>query len=241
MPALVAGIHVLNGTQPMHSRVIATIGLHGSASTWVFNVARELTAAAFGEPNVVSLYTEKVSDLPQDVLQSGRHVVIKSHSGSAELDAWLDSIRAKIFLSIRDPRDASISMSQRFKAPLKTAAGWVASDCRRLMKRGSGFPLLRYEERFFDDVATVERMADHLGFELNSAVIKSILAGYSTDAVRSLAQKITDAGSSPDAATQIHRGHIGDARCGKWRDLPRQIQIELTQQFEPFLAQFGYY
>jgi hypothetical protein len=32
---------------------VATVGLHGSASTWVFNVARELMIDSFGEKAVL--------------------------------------------------------------------------------------------------------------------------------------------------------------------------------------------
>jgi hypothetical protein len=51
--------------------VIGTIGLHGSASTWVFNVVRELMIAAAGEAQVVALYTEELDELPGDA-RSGK-------------------------------------------------------------------------------------------------------------------------------------------------------------------------
>ena len=44
--------------------MVATIGLHGSASTWVFNVVRELMIASFGENRISAVYTEELGELP---------------------------------------------------------------------------------------------------------------------------------------------------------------------------------
>src|ERR1700684_1665690 len=107
-------------------RVVATIGMHGSASTWVFNVVRELMIAAMGDIQVVSLYADQREQLP-DV--AGRCLVIKSHHGSVGLDSWLAEAGARIFLSVRDPRDACVSMCQRFQSPLAHCAQWIGNDC----------------------------------------------------------------------------------------------------------------
>ena len=222
-------------------RVVATIGLHASASTWAFNVIRELMIASFGKSQVVALYTEELGQLSSELSHHGRHVIVKSHSGTADLNAWLNAVRSQIILSIRDPRDASISMSQRFKAPLERAAGWLARDCRRMMELGDRYPLLRYEDRFFEDRATVEQLTGLLGLNVSPAVIETIFATYATAATRSRARELADRGSAMDQVTQIYRGHIGDTRSGKWRDLPEPIQIELTHWFDPFLKQFGYF
>ena len=73
--------------------LIATIGLHGSASTWVFNVIREMVAAAVGEAQVLALYADEVGQVPDEAARGGRHMVIKSHHGSQGLDAWLAGSR----------------------------------------------------------------------------------------------------------------------------------------------------
>ena len=221
------------------NRVVATIGLHGSASTWVFNVVRELMIASFGQNQISAVYTEELGELPS-LSQAGQHVLVKSHSGAADLDAWLQAVEFEIVLSVRDPRDAAISMSQRFNAPLERAAGWLGRDCRRMMVLGDRHPLLRYEDRFFQDRATVEQLAASLGLEISPAVIETIFATYTTAAMRSRATELADRGSAFDPVTQIHPGHIGDTRIGKWRDLPEPIRIKLTQWFDPFLKRFGY-
>jgi hypothetical protein len=191
--------------------LIATIGLHGSASTWVFNVVRELMIAALGEQRVVAVYADKVEDVPD---AAGRCLVVKSHHGSAGLDAWLATAWATIFLSLRDARDAAMSMAQRFNAPLNQAVHWIADDCARMMRLAAqGHLLLRYEDRFFEDAAFAD-----------------LPPGRVVSAGRIVM----------DPVTQIHRIHIGDGRSGKWRDLPGPVQAKLTRFFRPFLDRWGY-
>lgn len=230
--------------------VIATIGMHASASTWVFNVVRELLIATLGEARVLTLYADELSRVPEEAVRAGRHLVIKSHHGSAELDAWLAAVQAPGFLSVRDPRDACISMSQRFKAPLSHSVRWIANDCNRLLRLApQGHMLLRYEDRFFENPAAAERLARAIGLRAAPAVIEAIFARYRTEAVRSFAQSLADlpperltsvASFMMDRVTQILAPHIGDARSGKWRDLPGPPQAELTRIFAPFLDRFGY-
>src|SRR5271168_1456324 len=173
-------------------RVIATIGLHGSASTWVFNVIRELTIAAFGERQVLTFYADELGQVSAETLTDGRHLIVKSHHGSTSLDSWLEASRSEVFVSIRDPRDASVSMSQRFNAPLSIAAGWLANDCKRIMRLETAYTLLRYEDRFFEDKTMVEQLAFALGLELEPIVIQSIFSRYRTEQVRSFARTLTD-------------------------------------------------
>lgn len=227
--------------------VVATIGLHGSASTWVFNVVRELMIAGLGEGRVLAVYADKTEDLPDF---AGRALVLKSHHGSAGLDAWLAVARPVIFLSIRDPRDAALSMAQRFNAPLAQTVHWIAADCARMERLAAqGHLLLRYENRFFDDAAAPERLASVLGLHPAPAVSTAIFARYATEAVRAFSRTVADlppgrvvafGPTVMDSVTQIHRCHIGDGRSGKWRDLPEPARADLTRFFRPFLVRWGY-
>jgi hypothetical protein len=234
------------GTLP---RVIATIGLHGSASTWVFNVARELAIAAMGAERVVSCYVDTQAELPAAAHQPEKCLVIKSHHGSPGLDAWLKAARARVVLSVRDPRDASVSMAQRFRAPLETTARWLLNDCERMLRvAAEDYPVLRYEDRFFDDPAYVTLVANELGLPVTSGVAQ-IFDRYQTAAVRIWASRLHQlpterlqmVGPFPmDRVTQILAPHIGDGRIGKWRDLPDTARAELNRAFAGFLTTFGY-
>lgn len=240
-----AGKRRLGDQQPL---VVATIGLHGSASTWVFNVARESLIAAFGETQVIAVHVEVAEALPPP---DGRHLVVKSHAGSPGLDAWLDGAGARRLLSIRDPRDAAISMAQRFNAPLAQAAGWVLADCAHLLRIAeAGHPMLRYEDRFFDDPAAAGRVAQLLGLRLEPAQTAALADRYATNAVREFARRL---GELPpertglvggkfmmDHVTRILAPHIGDTMSNKWRGLPPPVRAELTRAYGPFLERFGY-
>ncbi len=231
-------------------RLIATIGLHSSASTWVFNVVRELLCSAVGEAQVLALYGDEFGHLPDETTRAGRHLLLKSHHGSAALDAWLAAARVRIFLSLRDPRDACVSMALRFKAPLNQTVRWIANDCNRLTRLAAqGHMLLRYEDRFFEQPSVVEQLAHALGLQPAPAIIDGIFARYQTEAVRTFAQHLAELPPERqtlvstfmmDRVTQILAPHIGDTSSGKWRRLPQPTQSELTRLFTPFLDRFGY-
>jgi hypothetical protein len=224
--------------------------MHASASTWVFNVVRELLIAAVGDNRVLTLYADRPDQIPDVSEVTGRRIVIKSHHGSVELDEWLAVRQAPIILSVRDPRDACIWMAQRFNAPLNQTAAWIINDCNRLLRLAHrNLPLLRYEDRFFDDAPVIERIAKRLSLSPSQDVVASIFAHYRTAAVRAFAQGIDNlppervqmvGAFKMDRVTQILAPHIGDGRDGKWYDLTPRLQIELTNLFGSFLDRFGY-
>jgi hypothetical protein len=107
--------------------------MHRNAS-WMFNVVSELTADAIGAAWVVALHAEEASQPLVEAVRAGHHLVIKSHHGSAELYAWLVAAEARIILSVRDPCEMSVSMTQRFSAPLNDAVNLLNDDCNRLVR-----------------------------------------------------------------------------------------------------------
>jgi hypothetical protein len=235
-------------TQP--PRLAATIGLHGSASTAVFNIVRELMEAALGASNVLAVYSETAAPLLNGAAAS-RHVVLKSHHPGEDVDALLWLAKAKVILSIRDPRDAALSMAARFNAPVAQALEWISEDCRHLLRHAeAGHMLLRYEDRFFEDRALPARLAGYLGLEVDTATCAAIAGRYSTEAVRAFAAslaalpagRVIDNGLNlVDTVTQIHSTHVRDARSGKWRDSYELVLWHsLTRPLEPFLTRFGY-
>jgi hypothetical protein len=179
-----------------------------------------------------------------------RCLVIKSHQGSDALEDWLRTRQVPLILSVRDPRDAAISMALRFKRPLDITVRWIAADCARVGRLAScAGLLLRYEARFFERPAALARIAGHLGLTPAPEMLERIFARYETMAVRTLAaavpnlppERLTMVGEFPmDKETQILVPHIGDTRSGKWHALPPETQTKLTNFYRPFLHQFGY-
>ena len=229
--------------------IVATIGLHGSASTWVYNIVRELLVADHGVEAMKACYADRMDDLPSD-FGAAMRVVIKSHHGSPEFDAFLRAHSATMIVSLRDPRDAALSMTQRFRAPLQHTVQWVLRDCRHMAAVLDEAELvLKYEDRFFDQHAVVDKIAHSLGSTADIDKKSQIFESYRTEAVRAFAAGIfnlptervdqTEA-SRYDRLTQIHNIHVGDAQSGKWRHLPRETQDKMTEVFSPYLRRFGY-
>ena len=228
--------------------LVATVGLHASASTWVFNVARELLIAAYGEEAVMTLYADEIALLPTRTARAGRHLVVKSHHGSAPIDRWFVERGARVLVSVRDPRDAAVSMAQRFRRRLGDTVQWILGDCEHVMRLEPHL-LLRYEDRFFDDAATIERIAETIGVPVDPVARETIFARYTTEAVREFAQQVADlpaerlqmvAGVPMDKVTQILAPHVGDTSVGKWRGAPPMHQAELNRLFAGFMERYGY-
>ena len=230
--------------------VVATIGLHGSASTWVFNVVREILYAGLGDRPLLSLMAGELAHLPTDQTRAGRALLIKSHDGEPDFDAWLTARQAVIVLSVRDPRDACLSMMQRFRLTPEKAVPLLLRDCQRIVRLAErGGPLLRYETRFFDRPDSVALLAGALGQALPRDAARKFFDRYSTASVRAYAAAVPSlpshravqlSHSVVDPLTQIHDRHIGDTTSGKWRSLPSEVQATMNLVFAPFLERFGY-
>jgi hypothetical protein len=227
-----------------------TLGLHGSASTWVFNVARELLVATYGPDKVHSCFAGKTEDLSDAATPPGRHIVAKTH-GWPSMPAFAREWGGRLLISVRDPRDAVLSVMQRFGEPFDRSLRGVGQDCRVTMAcAGAGVAVLRYEDRFFERPAAVPAIAEHLGLPVAPATAARVFRDYSTDAVRRFAAGVPAlpaerlSGPGPvqfDLLTHITNTHIGDGRVGKWRDLlaPEQRAFA-TMYLAPFLRRFGY-
>lgn len=236
----------MTNAAPLHA---ATIGLHGSASTWAFNVARELLLSTGPAEEAISFYADRVEEIPPEAAAKAR-VLMKSHHGSPELDAWLAARPTRLVLTLRDPRDAAISMAQRFQAPLRNAVAWLRNDCERLARLQERPHLaLRYEDRFFEAPETIAAVADHLGVEAPAQALAAIFAAYRTQAVRAFAQSLaalppervqSDGRFPMDRVTQIHAPHIGDGRSGKWKQLAPETREAMTAAFRRYLGALGY-
>lgn len=233
--------------RPVH--VIAT-GVHGSASTWVFNVAREVMTEAYGPDAVHPCHLASMPKPGSAWLPEGRHAVIKTH-GWPGLPAFAGQLQAAGVVSVRDPRDAILSLMQRFGETFQRAMQGVTQDWRSALEcRRLGFPVLVYETRFFEIPRTVHWLARHIGVTVSDTAAARIFHTYSTGAVRQFAAAVADQppetrdGSGDfwfDRVTQITNRHIGDGQTGKWRTgLAEAERLAATQYFQPVLEAFGY-
>lgn len=236
----------------MTPRSTIALGVYGSASTWVFNVAREMLNAAHGMEQVSAYYSDSIANLLTAPGVIGRFVVVKMHLGDPSLAGFIHLAQPLILLSVRDPRDAVVSVMERFSSPFATAAPAVTRSARVVLACAEmGFPVLRYEDHFFDQPETLDSLAAQLDIALSPATKAGIFDRYRTDAVRELAAAVETlpeerregdpGGDIYDRMTQIHRNHIGDGASGKWRArLTPEEQESLGAELAPMLARFGY-
>jgi hypothetical protein len=235
--------------QPSPYRVL-TVGIHGSASTWVFNVTRELLVARFGADAVYPCHATRADDLRDALAHQWRHFVAKTH-GWTTLPAFIQECSVLAIVSVRDPRDALLSIMQRFGEPFDRCMRGIQQDCRvALACANAGHPVLRYEDRFFESPAALDMVSDHLGLKVPKEAAERIFRQYATEAVRSFAAGIAalpahrlggEGGFRFDLLTQITNTHIGDGRVGKWRELldPQQ-QAAANTFLGSFIRMFGY-
>lgn len=231
-------------------RVVCTIGMHGSASTWVFNAVREMMSAQLGETSVLTFFADKMEHVPEQAHGTDKTLIIKSHEGSAEFEDWLDAQGALRLLTVRDPRDATMSLMQRFNMALQPSANAIARDGNRVLRQAlRGAPLWRYEDGFFKYPKMLDVLAARLNCPLPEALRAEIFARYGTEAVRGFAQnlaslppeRLTQVGPFVmDKVTQILSPHIGDGASGKFRALAPELQPQLTAFFAPLLKAFRY-
>jgi hypothetical protein len=169
---------------PPAARVIVTVGLHGSASTWAFNVARELMIAAFGADHVASFFADTPAGPLAEPASAGRHLVCKTH-GWPNVQAFAAGVSAAVIITVRDPRDCVFSLMERFGSPIAAVLQVIACDCQHAIAcADAGHPVLRHEDRFFEDRATVRMLARHLRVEVSDVVADAIFERYETAAGR---------------------------------------------------------
>jgi hypothetical protein len=121
----------------MQTRMVLTVGVHGSASTWVFNAVRELLGAAHGPDRVAAGFAASAGEVAAIARGPDQHLVVKTH-GWPDLPGFAAAQEATVIVSVRDPRDAVLSVMQRFGDPLDACVGGVGLPVRaRLRRRGA--------------------------------------------------------------------------------------------------------
>lgn len=235
----------------MPSRLVLTLGLHGSASTWSYNVVRELLVARFGARAVAACFANALDELFAEPRAMGRLMVCKTH-GFPRIDMLAHLTQAPIIVTVRDPRDAALSLIERFGSTADAAIRSVAQDCEyAAWAAAAGHLVLRYEDGFFDSPDAVRQVASHLGLDVAQDVVARIAGTWRTESVRAFAATVPDLpperlvsqGSvfTFDRLTQIHRTHIGDGRIGKWRErFAPAAQADLARLYASFLVRFRY-
>ena len=225
-------------------------GMFASGSTWLYNAA--LAVAAGLEPRRLVQGRFVFNDHDTVGLEASpiQHIV-KAHQAKGEVRAIAARAEA-IVVTVRDPRDAVVSLMQYqnfsfYRALLNVR---VAAEACVLLGASPRAVTLHYERGFIDDPATLDGLATCLGGAIPRARRDAIFRQTRRQAVEAfiagLAQgpaTIVDGdGDMYDRASHWHRHHAGrTGEIGRFRRLlyPAQIQgIEAT--LGEWMACFGY-
>lgn len=205
--------------------IVVCLGMPGSASTWTFNVVRDLLAVADGP--VAGFEATSLAAVEAALLDYPQSLVIRAHTLSAPLLALVAAAGGRFVVTTRDPRDCVASLRGRLGGD---AASWAMDVARSLAAVGTvlrrpGIAPLAFEDGFASDPETGPRLAARLGLSLDPGLARQIAAGWSPGRVRgvlaSLAQREEPnaAGFRSDPATGFNEAHLGDGRVAKWADV----------------------
>jgi hypothetical protein len=237
-------------------RIVLCLGMYSSASTWIFNVIVNILRSYARGKNIIQFYADDPEVFPKDAANAD-YAVVKSHMPSAALLALAHFTNAPIVTSIREPRDAVASLMMRFSYSFADAAHVVAASAIILAKRdpSRGHLVLRYEDRFYDEAATVQRIASCLGSRISLAAATRIFAMLTRVEVRRKIAELADRGvfgadytvirsdlaTRFDPETHWHPRHVGEAKVGQYQlalSKPQQVHVALATR--SFCRAFGY-
>ena len=146
--------------------VTATLGVPGSASTWAFNVVRELKLLRQSGEAVESFYcdaVERVWPVLRDHSHLKRALIWKLHEPTESWTGFLAENKVTLILSVRDPRDAMLSLMERFGETRAHVFDRISLAFKAVTESlNYEHLILRYEDRFFEDLQAVDAVASRV-------------------------------------------------------------------------------
>lgn len=212
----------------MNSRIIWCLGMYASASTWLFNVVQQIHEQS-GQGLLKTTFFSGKGDL-SGFAAPGVTWIVKSHEITDEATVLGLAARAqKILVSMRDPRDAVTSLMLYHGYAFEKALPLVSAASRLCMGYGRDKRALlwHYETGFFEDPATLAKLAGWAGYPLDAMNAERIFAGNQRKEVEKyiaglpkLRGVLQDrvSGDRLDPRTHWHSHHAGrSGEIGRWR------------------------
>ena len=228
------------------------LGMYGSGSTWVFNVVLKAAHALYPDQPVRSGFAMSPRDLA--FLGDGSCIpIVKTHETDDMLRDLLDRRATARLISIRDPRDCLASLLTYHNLTYLECFGRVlrsALFCAALAEH-PGALLFRYEDRFFNDPATITTIAATFGHALSDADRDRIYAETRRSAIEAMIANLdssptvfhhADPAETLDTVTQWHRHHAGrTGEIGRWRGILSAEQVrDIECGLGEFMERFAY-
>ena len=226
------------------------LGMYGSASTWAFYVVQKLAAVLVPERPVMTRFLEHVANLEAD----GATLIVKTHA--APVHAEIAQNAQAIIITMRDPRDSLASMIAHNKVDYDLALELVqatAAMCLRYAHDPRAVAL-RFEDRFYDNPATIDRLAATFGRPLARADRDRIFAETRREAVEQFIASLDtlptvaqlpnqlDPEDRHDLVTGWHKHHAGrKGEVGRWRQELAETEVAgIEDKLREWMRYFGY-
>ena len=226
--------------------------MYASGSTWLFNAMRDVAAVVRPEQPALSCYAETLPMLAP-VRDAAGVRIVKTHQLDAKAEAFMNEAAATVLLTIRDPRDAVVSLMQHMRHSFAAALATVERSAL-FAQRYAADPrtvLLRYEAGFIDDPATFDRLAAVLGGALAAPARAALFTRTRRAAIEAQIAQLEDlptavkdprSGDVVDQVSQWHRHHANrGGEVGRWRRLlPAEAVSIVEQRLGGWMAALGY-
>jgi hypothetical protein len=228
--------------------IILCAGQYGSASTWLYNAVHALAEAEWGP--VHRQFADNAEQLPPQA-DATTPLVLKAHAPTRGLRWVLARGGGRAIITLRDPRDAVASLMARFGFDYGFCRPRVEDACHTLPLLQAAMPclVLRYEDGFSRDPATLGRVAEFLGLSPGPALLRQVFEQLTPDAVRARIAGLVESGAlgpnptahAHDGTTHWHPGHVGDGLPGKFATVLTEGQAaDIARRGAAFGEAFGY-
>jgi hypothetical protein len=220
--------------------MILCLGLYGSGSTWAFNAVRDVGRAC--NVPITSCYAETLA--PILALPPGL-AIIKAHHLDKAAASYVHQHATHIILTIRDPRDAALSLHERVYPKFPQALAMLAKSIAFAQTYATDprCSLLRYEAGCIDNPNTLDLFATLFNQTLTTTQRDTLFTETRRAAIDAkIATLPTAPGDVYDPETQWHRHHATrPGTTGRWRDVLTTRQIAAVEKkCRRFMERFKY-
>jgi hypothetical protein len=198
--------------------LVLCTGMPRSASTWSFNVIKQLLARVSG--SMSAGFSDAIGEPLQLHGQAFEHVIVKSHNPDALGRALIKQRACRTVYTYREPLHSILSASETFGgAPLEKQIDTFDSalELMRYQFEAGGVLLVWYGDVIERTRDVVQVIADYLGLALPGEAITEVAAMLSRENVRRVIRTLAKSapqtragGAQWDNGTQFSNHHIRD-------------------------------
>ena len=227
------------------------LGMFASASTWVVNTIRSVGEATTPGASYRVFFLETADQLPPGWAGSERLLIKTHHTDDIAADL-LARAASRIWISIRDPRDCVASLMTYMHLDFDNSLASVERSALACA-RPAGSPkatLLRYEDKFADNLATLDLFAAGFGAVLTPDDRQTLFQATRREAIEAMiesfgADETLDDGTPGHRvhpATQWHTHHLNrTGEIERWRRTLTAAQVaEVEFRLGAWMRRFGY-